>query len=79
MISNKFRLLYVAAMFIVAAAVFVPAGLSARDNDLQSVRERFVEASADNFAPDGTSLHNFISYSDHGRANDVLLLQLYRL
>ena len=64
-------------MFIVAAAVFVPAGLSARDNDLQSVRERFVEASADNFAPDGTSLHNFIRYSDHGRANDVLLLQLY--
>lgn len=64
-------------MLTVAAAVFIPVRLSAGTDDLQRVRERFVEASAQNYAPDEASLRNFIRYSDHGRANDVLLLQLY--
>ncbi|MGM9764572.1 MAG: polysaccharide lyase family 8 super-sandwich domain-containing protein [Candidatus Cryptobacteroides sp.] len=46
-------------------------------NVLDELRQAFVEAAADTCAPDGTVTENFIRYSDHGRANDVLLLQLY--
>ena len=57
--------------------VFVLGTLSLRARSLDPVRKAFVEASAYNYAPDAQSTQNFIRYSDHGRANDVLLLQLY--
>ena len=47
------------------------------ENSLEKVREAFVEASIVSYAPDEEVTRRFIEYSDYGRANDVLLLQLY--
>lgn len=44
---------------------------------LDDLREAFTRASAASYAPNDTITRRFIKYSDHGRANDVLLLQLY--
>lgn len=44
---------------------------------LDDLRKSFVDASIVNYAPDDDVAINFIRYSDNGRANDVLLLQLY--
>ena len=44
---------------------------------LEKVRKAFVEASVVSYAPDEDVTWKFIEYSDYGRANDVLLLQLY--
>lgn len=47
------------------------------ETTLEKVRKAFVEASIVSYAPDEAVTRRFIEYSDHGRANDVLLLQLY--
>ena len=44
---------------------------------LDSLRKSFVAASAVSYSPDDEVTERFIRYSDNGRANDVLLLQLY--
>ena len=44
---------------------------------LDDLRKSFVDASIVNYAPDDESTKRFIRYSDNGRANDVLLQQLY--
>lgn len=44
---------------------------------LDGLREAFIRASAATYAPNDSITRRFIEYSDHGRANDVLLLQLY--
>lgn len=49
----------------------------AQASDLDVVRKAFVEASACNYAPDDSVTARCIRFSEHGRANDVLLLQLY--
>ena len=57
-----------------AAAVL---SLSAAASPLDDLRKAFVEASAVTYAPNEEVTERFIRYSDNGRANDVLLLQLY--
>lgn len=44
---------------------------------LDRVRQAFVDVSVMSYAPDGETTERFVRYSDYGRANDVLLLQLY--
>lgn len=44
---------------------------------LDGIRKAFVDAAACNYAPDDSVTARCIRYSEHGRANDVLLLQLY--
>lgn len=45
---------------------------------LDRVRQAFVDVSVMlSYAPDGEATERFVRYSDYGRANDVLLLQLY--
>ena len=46
-------------------------------SSLDEVRKAFVQASIVSYAPDDDVTQKFIEYSDYGRANDVLLLQLY--
>ena len=51
-------------------------GLSAK-SDMDKMREAFVKMSVLNYSQTDEVTENFIKYSDGGRANDVLLLQLY--
>lgn len=44
---------------------------------VDEIRESFIEASACNYSPNDSITAHFIEYSGYGRANDVLLLQLY--
>lgn len=44
---------------------------------LDRVRQAFVDVSVMSYVPDGEATERFVRYSDYGRANDVLLLQLY--
>ncbi len=44
---------------------------------LKGLRESFARAAVVSYAPDATVTDRYIRYSDEGRANDVLLLQLY--
>lgn len=60
--------LIIIALFISLASAATP---------LDSLRKAFVEASAVTYAPNQEVTERFIRYSDNGRANDVLLLQLY--
>ncbi len=46
-------------------------------SELDKVREAFVEASVATYAVEEDVWNRFIESSDHGMANDVLLLQLY--
>lgn len=46
-------------------------------SNLEALRKAFVEASVETYAPNEKVTDLFIRYSDYGRANDVLLLQLY--
>ena len=64
----------VAAAMMVSAPAMRAAGDSA---SLDMVRDAFVEAATVSYAPDEEVTWKFIEYSDYGRANDVLLLQLY--
>ncbi len=50
-------------------------GLAA--SPLDPVRKAFVEAAAASYAPSDELTVRFMEYSSYGRANDVLLLQLY--
>lgn len=59
-----------------AGAMLLSAVLSAA-SPLDALRKSFVEASVVSFAPDSCVTGLFLKYSDYGRANDVLLLQLY--
>ena len=57
---------------------FWPAdAVSAEETGLADIRDSFVEASVATYAPDEEVTEKFLEYSDYGRANDVLLLQLY--
>lgn len=58
---------------IFTLALVVNAGAS----PIEDLRKSFVEASVVSYAPNEEVAERFIRYSDHGRANDVLLLQLY--
>ena len=59
---------------LVMAVAFIANATASPLNDL---RKAFVEASAVTYAPNEEVTERFIRYSDNGRANDVLLLQLY--
>jgi hypothetical protein len=58
-------------------ATAVALSLSATASPLNELRKAFVEVSAVTYAPNEDVTERFIRYSDNGRANDVLLLQLY--
>jgi chondroitin AC lyase len=58
-------------------ATAVVLSLSATASPLNELRKAFVEVSAVTYAPNEDVTERFIRYSDNGRANDVLLLQLY--
>ena len=60
-------------VFLVAVTLSLNLSASPLDN----LRKSFVEASAATYAPNEEVTERFIRYSDNGRANDVLLLQLY--
>lgn len=51
--------------------------MNATASPLNELRKSFVQASAVTYAPNNEVTERFIHYSDNGRANDVLLLQLY--
>lgn len=63
-------------LFCVWAAVF-SAVVYVQASQLDELRGAFIRASVVNYAPDKHIVRQFIEYSDYGRANDVLLLQLY--
>lgn len=52
-------------------------GVYASASELDTVREAFVRMSLKDYSPNPEVTENFIKYSDNGRANDVMLLQLY--
>ena len=62
--------------FLAALALFTTIH-TAFAGHLDRVKEAFVNVSVMSYAPDGEATGRFIRYSDYGRANDVLLLQLY--
>ena len=68
---NAFRTVVLAALLLPTTLRAVSAG------PLDRVRDSFVRVSALSYAPDEEITDRFIRYSDYGRANDVLLLQLY--
>ena len=68
---NAFRTVVLAALLLPTTLRTVAAG------PLDRVRDSFVRVSALSYAPDEEITDRFIRYSDYGRANDVLLLQLY--
>ncbi len=51
--------------------------VAASAESLDGVRKAFVEAAAENCSPSDELTERFVQYSSKGRANDVLLLQLY--
>ena len=61
---------------ITLAFVLLMPGLRAA-GELDALRTAFVQASSVSYAPDAETRDRFIAYSEHGKANDVLLLQLY--
>ncbi|MCI2083205.1 MAG: sugar lyase [Bacteroidales bacterium] len=61
------------ASLVFAMAALIPAIAS----PLDEVRAAFVRVSAIDYAPDSSAKDGFISCSDSGRGNDVLMLQLY--
>lgn len=65
--------------FFLVAILFQCPGMAAlaHDTGLSKIRNAFVEASVATYAPDEEVTEKFLEYSDYGRANDVLLLQLY--
>lgn len=72
---KKFLLSFI---FMLALPLLLPAEAAiVPENPLEKVRKAFVEASIVSYAPDEEVTRRFMEYSDYGRANDVLLLQLY--
>ena len=63
-------------VLVFLVAVTLSLNLSA--SPLDDLRRSFVEASAVSYAPNDEVTERFVKYSDNGRANDVLLLQLYQ-
>ena len=63
---------YLIASIFVLAVVF-----EAVASPLDDLRKSFVEASVVSYSPNAEVTEKFVRYSDNGRANDVLLLQLY--
>ncbi len=52
--------------------------MSTVDSDgTEMIRKAFVDVCVASFAADDGTVSEFIEYSDHGRANDVMVLQLY--
>lgn len=51
--------------------------VEAAASSLDGIRKAFVETTLCNYAPDDSVTARCIRYSEHGRANDVLMLQLY--
>lgn len=48
-----------------------------RCTDIETARKSFVRTAVSSYSPTEEVTEQFIAYSDYGRANDVLLLQLY--
>ncbi len=57
--------------------VIVTCALSVPASSLDSVRKAFVEAASASYSPSEELTWRFIEYSSYGKANDVLLMQLY--
>ena len=63
--------------FLTYAALLACSAVHAGTGSLDALRTAFVRASTASYAPDRQFAERFIECSDSGRANDVLLLQLY--
>lgn len=63
--------------FPMLAPLLAAVSISLQAAPLDGIRKAFVEASVQTYAPSEELTRRFIDYSSHGRANDVLLLQLY--
>ena len=63
--------------FLTYAALLACSAVHAGTGSLDALRAAFVRASTASYAPDRQLAERFIECSDNGRANDVLLLQLY--
>ena len=62
---------------LLLSCLAVVAGGAAYAGSLGPLREAFVRVAALSYASDDALARRFIAYSDYGRANDVLQLQLY--
>lgn len=69
---------------IISVAVMLMTSFSVRSQSAYTehcqadrIRKQFTETSVVSYSPDSEVTEKFIEYSDYGRANDVLLLQLY--
>lgn len=65
------------SVFLLALSVLSLYLTAQEKSVLDPIRKAFTEASVETYAPNEEVTERFIRYSDHGRANDVLLLQLY--
>ena len=74
---KKFLPLFLALVFPLPFTEISARATGDSEAPLEEVRKAFVEASVVSYAPDEDVTWKFIEYSDYGRANDVLLLQLY--
>lgn len=61
----------------VLSFLVLTAASASEPTPISYIREAFVRASVVSYAPDEEVTDMFIRYSDYGKANDVLLLQLY--
>lgn len=62
---------------ILLLAALLSAASAVRAGELDDLRRAFVRAAVAGYAPDADATRRLIECSDCGRANDVLLLQLY--
>ncbi len=58
-------------------ALLLSSAITLLSSPLDGLRKSFVEAAAVSYAPSEELTRRFMEYSSNGRANDVLLLQLY--
>ena len=75
--GNKTLMDSIRIKLTIALILAVSSATCATASPLKELRRAFVEASAITYAPNDEVTERFIRYSDNGRANDVLLLQLY--
>ena len=75
--GNKTLMDSIRIKLTIALILAVSSATCATASPLKELRRAFVEASAVTYAPNDEVTERFIRYSDNGRANDVLLLQLY--
>ncbi len=64
-------------IFIILLMIMPLLNAGANPSDVKAARESFVRAAVASYSPAEEITEKFIAYSDYGRANDVLLLQLY--